>query len=124
MPPAGASTPSLLKFADRVHNEAEQIFVVHGGDFHPSLERVVVVHEADEVQGDAPDGGEALRPAQGSVPHSILVHHDVENPVEAVLDLPVVAGELQQPAPARLNMLWLRTQSNKPFPRYIQFLSS
>ena len=35
--------PSLLEFAARVGQHAEQIFVVHGGDLHPSLERVVVV---------------------------------------------------------------------------------
>ena len=97
MPPAGASTPSLLKFADRVHKKAEQIFVAHGGGLHPSLERVVVFLEAHDVQGDAPDGGEALRPAQGPVPRSVLVHDDVQNPAEAVLDLTVVAGELQRP---------------------------
>ena len=89
--------PLLLKFADRVDQKTEQIFVAHGGGLRPSLERVVVVHEAHDVQGDAPDGGEALRSVQRSVPHSILAHDDVRNPTEAILDPPVVAREFQQP---------------------------
>ena len=87
--------PSPLKFAGRVGQEAEQIFVVHAGDMHPSLERVVSVHEAHDVQGDAPEDGEALRPVQGSVLLPVLVHDDVENPMQAVLGPPVVADELQ-----------------------------
>ena len=88
---------SLLKFADRVHEQADQIFVVPAGDVHPSRERVLAVHETHDVRGDAPDGGEAFRSVQRSVPHSILAHDDVRNPVEAILDPPVVARELQQP---------------------------
>ena len=53
MPPAGGSTPSLLKFAGRVGWNAEQIFVAHGGGLHPSLQRVVVVHAARDVQADS-----------------------------------------------------------------------
>ena len=64
---------------------------------HPPLERVVVVHDAHDVRGDAPEGGEALRPVQGSVLHPVLVHDDVENPMQAVLDPPVAADELRQP---------------------------
>ena len=89
--------PSLLKFADRVGQHSEQMLVAHGSNFHPSLERVVVVHEAHDVRADAPDGGEALRPAQGPVPHSVLVHDDVQHLVDAVVGLPVVAGGLRQP---------------------------
>ena len=93
----GSAGLSLLKFADRVHEKADQIFVAHGGALHPPFERVLVVLETHDVQGDASDGGEALRPAQGPVPHPVLVHDDVQNPMEAVLDPPVVAGEFQQP---------------------------
>ena len=58
---------SLLKFADRVHEQADQIFVVPAGDVHPSRERVLVIHEAHDVQGDAPDGGDIpARSASGS----------------------------------------------------------
>ena len=53
--------PSPLKFAGRVCEKTEQIFVVHGRDSHPPVERVVVVHEAHDVQGDALEGGVALR---------------------------------------------------------------
>ena len=95
--PTPALGLSLLKFTDRVHEQADQIFVVPAGDVHSSRERVPVVHEAHDVQGDAPDGGEAFRSVQRSIPHSILAHDDVQNPVEAILDPPVVARELQQP---------------------------
>ena len=101
MPPVGASTPSFLIFADHVHQEASQLFVVHSGDVHPSRERVFLVHDAHDVQTDASDGGEAFRPVQGSVPHSILAHDDIQNPVEAILDPPVIAGDLQQPLPKK-----------------------
>ena len=94
--------PLLLKFADRVDQKAKQIFVAHGGGLRPSLERVVVVHEAHDVRGEAPDGGEAFRPVQRPVPHSILAHDDVRNPVEAILDPPVVARELRQPLRRKL----------------------
>ena len=50
-----------------------------------------------DVQADAPKGGEAFRTIQGSGPHPFLVHDDVRNPVEAVLNRPVVADELQKP---------------------------
>ena len=73
MPPEGASTPSLLNFADRVHKKTEQVFVAHGGTLPPSLERVFVVLEARDVQREVPDGGEALWPARSS----ILIHDDV-----------------------------------------------
>lgn len=56
------------------------------GRYASALGRVVVVHEAHDVQGDAPEGGEALRPVQGSVLQPVLVHDDVENPMQAVLD--------------------------------------
>ena len=40
---------------------------------------------------------QGIRPARSSVLHSVLVHDAIQHPMEAVLDLPMVAGEFQQP---------------------------
>ena len=57
-----------------------------------SMERVLVVHEARDDQGDASDGGELLRPSQCSVPRPVLVQRDIPHPMETVPDHSVDAG--------------------------------
>ena len=47
---------------------ADQIIVVYGGEFHPSRERVFVVHEARYVQADASDGSRAANSQSDAVP--------------------------------------------------------
>ena len=57
----------------------------------PSFGRVLVVHEAHDVQGNGSDGGELLMPSQRSVPRPILVHRDIRHPMKALPDQSVDA---------------------------------
>ena len=57
----------------------------------PSFERVLVVHEAHDVQGNGSDGGELLMPSQRSGPRPILVHRDIRHPMKALPDQSVDA---------------------------------
>ena len=58
----------LKKFPDPIHDMADQIIVVYGGELHPSRERVFVVHEARYVQADASDGSRAANSQSDTVP--------------------------------------------------------
>ena len=52
----GYDRQGFQKFADRVHEQSDQIFVVPASDVHTSRDRGFVVHKAHDVQGDAPEG--------------------------------------------------------------------
>lgn len=61
------------------------------GELSPSLEAVSVGWSAHEVHGHVPDDGHVLGSVACSEAGEVFVEDDVEDPVEAVLDVPMGA---------------------------------
>ena len=78
-------------------DEVESIFRHLRHPFEPPPpDRELVVHEADDVQGNSPGGHEVLRAVAHPVPQIVLSHLDVQNPMQFVLDRPVAPDGFQQ----------------------------
>jgi len=72
-------------------DEGFEVVGVQIGEFSPDLEAVLVLWVADEVHRHVFDDSHVLRYVAASQPGEIVVEHDVEHPVQAVLDAPVGA---------------------------------
>ena len=67
--------------------------VAPAGTFEFASEGALGVFSANEIEGEVAQDGEVLRAAIEAVSRLILVHDDIEGPVEAVLDAPVGADD-------------------------------
>ena len=77
-------------------DELQSIFRLLRRPSEPSSDRQLVVHEANDVQSDSRDGREVFRAVARPVPQIVLSHLDVQSPVQAVLDHPMVSDGLQK----------------------------
>ena len=92
----GNRTSKLWREHCRASDELESIFRHLRRPSEPPPDRELVVHETDDVQSDFPDGREVLRAVAHPVPQVVLSHLDVQHPVQAVLDRPVVSDGFQK----------------------------
>src|SRR6202048_4479110 len=78
-------------------DEAYQEGVVPAGALDFAAHRLAVRMGAQNVEGESSQGGEVLRRVVFPRPVLVLIHDDVEHPVQLVFDAPVRAHRRQQP---------------------------
>src|ERR1700730_10624523 len=74
-------------------NETCEEVVVPGGDFAFETEAVLAGGLADQIVGDMPERSEGGGGVLGSSPTFVSAEGHVHDPVEGVLDRPMVAGD-------------------------------
>src|SRR2546423_1858985 len=76
--------------------EVEQVCVLPSCTFHFSANRGFVGVGVEDVESETADHGEICRAIVLAGTGAIFIEHDVEDPVQTVLDTPVSAHDTQQ----------------------------
>jgi hypothetical protein len=80
-----------------VAEEVEKEGIVPAGAFDLLAHRYSFGVSANDVDGEPPQNGEVLRAVVFSGSATVLVEHHIEHPMQAILDTPMTAHDLQHP---------------------------
>ena len=74
-------------------DEADEEVVSPCGDFAPQSDRVLAIGSSDEVERHVLERGEVGWGVVGPQPAFVVAEDHIEDPVQAVLDSPVISNE-------------------------------